>query len=549
MEKFWKRWMVLPFMALAVTFGATSCSSDDDDAPSAPAGTFELKKDVVEVAAEGGDAYVRYALDTEGEQQNFEVTPDADWVHISEKGSTARIKFTVDPNTSTEPRECEVTVVYSDEYTKAIETSFTVKQAGMPAQMFTVTSENGGVTYLPFEVVPSDNTMRYIASIMSADDMEGYTSLTNACKDDLSSYQSYADQYGMSLVDFIDEAGVAFTGPQSDYAFVQLEPSTDYVIIVYGVDDNGNVLEPASSLEVRTKDISAYSNNIKLTVDAVTSNTATMSFSVDNFETYVYGIYTTEAVNAASQDEINSALAASTPMYGNVEEGTIKGLKPSTSYTVLYAGIAGSTLTTPVQSVEFTTSEGESVGEITSELNYVYFEGADVSDYLEGGMDAGIPLIMSTVKTNCADWYLALLTYDAELDKFSDEDWYSVLPEFGFNSDDSPILMLGEYDVPMLFVYAVVDPSTGELTALKKEKFTATTDGVMSGDKFMDYYYEYAGVSSSMTSRSALNYGKAISKVLTKEDLNIKPKKTSLHNFCNWENNSISKIRKVLKLK
>lgn len=102
-----------------------ACSDDDDPVVVPELPDLKLKTDLVEIAADGGDAAVAYLVSNPIEGASLEVRNNSDWISKIEV-KAEEINFVVAANPSDKEREAELEVVYP----QAESRSFTVRQAG-----------------------------------------------------------------------------------------------------------------------------------------------------------------------------------------------------------------------------------------------------------------------------------------------------------------------------------------------------------------------------------------------------------------------------------
>ncbi len=171
-------------------------------------------------------------------------------------------------------------------------------------------------------------------------------------------------------------------------------PDSEYIVVAFGIDDNGNVMTNVPLIEVTTPPI-VVSGTIDLVVNSVSSEgisiTATPSEDVGN---YVYGPLSTSVFESTySSDETVVAEAIVTALWNagvdfstangwsvlsgtkTFDCGNLWGLSAATAYTVFVFGVdEDGNITSEIATIEATTAEADPLPDPTDDFSAVLKE-------------------------------------------------------------------------------------------------------------------------------------------------------------------------------
>lgn len=245
---------LLAFLA-AVTI--TSC--DDKVVPEPE---FELAKSYLEVPAEGGTVSVEYNVVNPLDDECPTYECEASWISVTGI-SDNEISITVSPNESEEARTADIEFVYA-----GIERELEVSQCGKgetPADKpFVIEIKEVSEVAVTFGIKPADNTMTYTVLTMER-------SMSDVMEDEelfeqiVSYYSSAADDYGLSLEDFLKEY-VLVKGAFKSAQLGSLAPATGYVLLAVGMDASAERLSDLMREPFDTKAVEMVSATFDIDV-------------------------------------------------------------------------------------------------------------------------------------------------------------------------------------------------------------------------------------------------------------------------------------------
>lgn len=453
MKKFMK-WMPISMMILGSMFMFAACSDDNEPTTPEEPGTetpgakvsIQLGYESIEVEAAGGSAEVTYTLKNAGTNPKISGTSDQDWI-TDIQAADGKVTMSVAANTETADRTAKVTLTYSDDEKNAASAELTVTQGAKAEEKFTITLGEPGSTYLPFKITPKDMSASYFIGWRPTAEMEGFVSDEALFNSDMSIYQQYAEQSGMSLQQFLEYYGLVTTG-ELENACTLLSPSTDYSVYCYAIE-NGSLASPVSKVTGTTSAPAPVDNKITITVTNTNPNAVTFDISATTPDAYVLAIFD----GGYSDAEIESTLLGLDDQYltaGSYKNMPVNGsLEENHEYAVAAIGRAGNTVTTQMFITRFTTSEAE---ELQMELTTLAFDGDELAAHLGDSELAGSPWVLHNVATN--GMYALTLAFEknyidqvragleAEVGPVSDEDFcYALIVSNIDNADmGSPLV-------------------------------------------------------------------------------------------------------------
>ena len=199
---------------------------------------IKLTKNTVSVGVDGGTAYVEYTILNPHQGEKITATSTEPWVNNFNTASNGVLRFSVEPNTGTDVRECAVMV----EYRYAEPVVFTVKQAARVNKGFTF--ENILVSYFEFyvDIIPEDKTMPYIVMSASPEYIisSGFQTGQDFYNDDVEYFAWWGGFYGRTAAQQMKE--VAKYGDTLGQKVGKASPGVTYTLYCYYIDEVSGAL-------------------------------------------------------------------------------------------------------------------------------------------------------------------------------------------------------------------------------------------------------------------------------------------------------------------
>lgn len=293
-------WTLLPLLSVFIFVG---CNNDEPqpDGPVGDGSGINLKKEVVEVAANGGEYTVNYTLSNPIEGENVTVVPAEDWVTDIDVATPGVIKFRVERNSKETSRETTVDVSYKGAEKK----TFTVKQAAALAQGLTFEMEVTEAKYFSclIDIYPSDQNTAYIYNIYSPAEIEANGLQTDEAlwAYELDYFKVLAYWNGISWLDVAEERKKF--GNQYDVEPQGLAPESKYYLIAYYYDvDSGERLSDIYRFEFTTAKVEL--SNMDFTFEtSINQNelTATVTAPTTYLDAYYFDVMQKSVVDSECQ--------------------------------------------------------------------------------------------------------------------------------------------------------------------------------------------------------------------------------------------------------
>lgn len=231
---------LLPLMC-SIMF-LVSCQEEQ----TAPAPVIELSKDKVYVEAEGEELTILYSVKNEVEGQNIQISTEADWVTLN-TDKVRVLGITVAKNEASEKRQA--TVVFSYPGAESVELSVSQSAWEDPISLEVLEVMD---TKVRFSVNTLDDDFTWTGQIVDKDWFDGLGSDEAIFQKDYEYYLEEAQWADVTLQEYI--AQILNKGSYSSLTFKGLDPQSDYVIYVYGMDEMGNRTSSIYSAEITTLD-------------------------------------------------------------------------------------------------------------------------------------------------------------------------------------------------------------------------------------------------------------------------------------------------------
>ena len=255
-------WAVLPLFCLSL---AVSCTEDkpvdenpggDNEQPSVVKDTvIKMKKDICEVSVAGGNVLVEYTIEALDGGENphsgekISAVASESWVSGFNYNTSNILRFAVEANPGSTPREAVVTV----KYRYADDVAFIVKQNAKSSAAFVIQNINPTMFDYTVDIIPEDKETPYI--VMSADPkyiiQSGFTSPEDLYYDDVAYFAWMGSFYGKSSTTIMQER--AKFGDQRGVKVSNAAPGTPYTFYCYYFDyATGALLSDVHTVEVKT---------------------------------------------------------------------------------------------------------------------------------------------------------------------------------------------------------------------------------------------------------------------------------------------------------
>ncbi|MBO5894308.1 MAG: hypothetical protein J6Q33_00810 [Alistipes sp.] len=309
-------WAMLPVLCLTL---AASCTKDqgntDKPAPTPQVekdSTIKLGKSSMSVSLAGGSYLLEYTIEYNGEGENphkgekITAEPAESWVNNFNYSIPGALQFNVDANTTSEERQCLVTI----KYRYAEDVVFVVKQGAAVSAGFKL--ENVTSTYFDYtvDVIPDNKTLPYI--VMSAAPeyivASGFENGQDYYEDDLAYFGWLGQFYGMSAVQIMQER--AKVGDQPGILVSNGASGVPYTFYCYYFDyESGALLSDVHMFTVTTAkpDLS----NVEFTIETevvdgcmVKANVVPVGYQGD----YYFDVLNENLINSYMEEEVMSFL-------------------------------------------------------------------------------------------------------------------------------------------------------------------------------------------------------------------------------------------------
>ena len=374
MRKFIKLWPLLVIVGLL-----SSCETDNGN-ETGPV-NFELSSAEISVSQEGGQYEMRYTLENPVDTASVRASCGESWVYRFTDAGNA-VTFFVAANEADSVRTADVVVTYMD-----VTCEFTVTQEALPAApapSFEITIKDVTYNSVSYEVIPSDKEMTYIPDRCSRrtywDLFTPEETPDRFIQEQLDYLQGWSDYIGIDVSDYISQQ--IEQGDLTDGLFDNLEADKEYVLFVYGINTEMEVLSGLFWEYFTTEDVTPSDNELTVTVPVpdITANSARVMVTTTNDDPYVVGADLAANWAGMSNEEILEVLTGdSYDVSRNVQSGdydaTFYNLTSGTDYIVFVFGFDAGKATTELQTYPFTTKSVQG-----SELQFIDIEYGDAFD-------------------------------------------------------------------------------------------------------------------------------------------------------------------------
>lgn len=352
MRKFFTVWPLL-----AILFLLFSCNKDNGR-ETGPL-KFELSSTEMSVSNEGGQYQMLYTLENPVDTASVRASCGESWVYGFMDAGNA-VTFLVAANESDSVRTADVVVTYMD-----VTCEFTVTQEASPvppAPSFEITIKDVTYNSCSYEVIPSDKEMTYIPDRCSRltywDLFTPEETPDRFIQEQLDYLQGWSDYIGINVSDYISQ--LIEQGDLTDGQFDNLEADKEYVLFVYGINTDMEVLSGLFWEYFKTEDVTPSDNDLNVTVTNITTNSAEFHVTTTNDDPYVIGADLAAKWAGKTNDEILEVLTGdSYDVSRNVQSGDYDAgfwnLTSGTDYICFVFGFDAGKATTELQVIPFTT--------------------------------------------------------------------------------------------------------------------------------------------------------------------------------------------------
>ena len=324
---------------------------------------------------------MRYTLENPVDTASVRASCGESWVYRFTDAGNA-VTFFVAANEADSVRTADVVVTYMD-----VTCEFTVTQEALPAApapSFEITIKDVTYNSVSYEVIPSDKEMTYIPDRCSRrtywDLFTPEETPDRFIQEQLDYLQGWSDYIGIDVSDYISQQ--IEQGDLTDGLFDNLEADKEYVLFVYGINTEMEVLSGLFWEYFTTEDVTPSDNELTVTVPVpdITANSARVMVTTTNDDPYVVGADLAANWAGMSNEEILEVLTGdSYDVSRNVQSGdydaTFYNLTSGTDYIVFVFGFDAGKATTELQTYPFTTKSVQG-----SELQFIDIEYGDAFD-------------------------------------------------------------------------------------------------------------------------------------------------------------------------
>ncbi len=345
-------------IALLAGLSVLSCQQKEEETVLEPA----LKQVTQSVTADpaGGHYEIEYTLTNPVDGVEVQAsTEQTEWItdFTYEDGV---IGFEVGENPGTSSRDGLVTVTYGSYAAFSVPVTQKAKNGGEDVLTFEFQLRDMTSTGVTVDVLPSDKTVYYTWNIIERSLADGKYSDDGTLSEyaeqiiaqDLEDFRNYVDQNG-SWVDVLSHA-------DDLYRTNALDPSTEYQIFAFGVDEHDGSINSAITREnFTTLDFKVSDNcRFEIVFDEVLQTEMTFTVKPDNPNTrWFAGVCPTSMVDAEGLEEISlqfirqadvagidwaaySSLNSGEKTVNTFEDMSISDMQPGETYTVVVFGVS-----------------------------------------------------------------------------------------------------------------------------------------------------------------------------------------------------------------
>lgn len=227
--------------AAAILATLTSCVKEEGNKPS-----INVSETEVSIDSEGGEVRIIYSVENSTEDTSIQVSKDSDWVTIDTQQARV-IYVSAEKNETGDKRTANLEITYTG--AEPVKIKVTQEAFEAPIKLTVLNTEDVKIT---FSVETLDPNLTWTGQIVGKewfDDMESEEEIFDA---DYDYYLLDAKDRGMAIEEYL--AMILNKGSFPALTFGGLDPLSEYVIYVYGMNTSGERTTAIYSAEATTKE-------------------------------------------------------------------------------------------------------------------------------------------------------------------------------------------------------------------------------------------------------------------------------------------------------
>lgn len=234
--------ILLYLTAAAVAVAAASCVEENlEEKP-----VIKLSSTSVTIPSDGRSQKVVYEVSGGNASENVTVSTDVAWLSL-DAGKARLIEVSATKNDTGAERTASFTVSYPG----ADEVVVDVTQPSW-TEPITLTVHETGSTSIIFSVVAETEDLTWVGQVVGQDWFDEMGSDEKIFQEDMAYYQSTAYDMNLSLQDYLKT--IMNKGSHANLQYKGLDPSSDYVVYVYGLSAEGERTTDIYSAKARTQE-------------------------------------------------------------------------------------------------------------------------------------------------------------------------------------------------------------------------------------------------------------------------------------------------------
>lgn len=248
------------FAVIAAAVLVAAFSSCNKEEPVVP--VINISETEISIDAEGGEERIVYSVENSIDGETIEVKNDADWLTIDTQQARV-IYVSADKNESGDKRSAVITLNYAGAESKSI--SVTQEAFEAPITLTILSTEDVKVT---FSVETLDPDLTWTGQIVGKEWFDEMGSEDEIFDADYEYYLLEAKYADMTIEEYL--AGILNKGSFQSITFGGLDPLSEYVIYVYGMNTAGERTTAIYSAETTT--LEPYQGPITFSISTSVEN-------------------------------------------------------------------------------------------------------------------------------------------------------------------------------------------------------------------------------------------------------------------------------------
>lgn len=228
-------------LAMAVTFAAVACVEEKiEEKP-----VINLSTTSVTIPSDGRSQKIVYEVSGVSEAGPVTISADAQWLTVN-AGKARLIEVSATKNDTDAARTADFTVSYpgaDDVVVEVIQPSW--------QEPITLTVHGTESTAIVFSVVTENDDIAWVGQVVGLDWFNEMGSDEKIFQEDMAYYQNEAYDKGLSLQDYLKT--IMNKGTHENLQYKGLDPSSDYVVYVYGISEEGERTTDIYSAQATTQ--------------------------------------------------------------------------------------------------------------------------------------------------------------------------------------------------------------------------------------------------------------------------------------------------------